>query len=130
VLATGKYDKGITQLWLPIKEKTTIPYDQFCHSYAPENGLDLSTKISYSFNTENDDTHYRSGDYFGDYSIGYKLSDHVKVAIEGYAFKQTKSDRQHGDNIGMRGQVWLLVLLYNIKIKLVGRSKIFNRDSS
>jgi hypothetical protein len=41
----------------------------FCYSYAPENGLDLSTKISYSFNTENDDTHYRSGDYFAEITV-------------------------------------------------------------
>lgn len=108
VLATGKYDKAsITQpLVANIGKNYNTVRPIFAYSYAPENGLDLSTKISYSFNTENDDTHYRSGDYFaGDYSIGYKLSDHVKVAIEGYAFKQTKSDRQHGDNIGMRGQV-------------------------
>jgi len=108
VLATGQYDKATAQqpLVANIGKNYNTVRPIFAYSYAPKNGLDISTKISYSFNTENDDTQYKSGEYFaGDYSLGYKLTDQVKVAVEGYAFKQTKSDKQQGENIAMRGQV-------------------------
>lgn len=107
-LATGKYDTPTAAQ--PVVANIGKNYNTIrpiiAYTYAPSNGLDISTKLSYNFNDENDDTHYKSGEYFaGDYSVGYKLTDNVKIAIEGYAFKQTKSDKQQGENIGMRGQV-------------------------
>ena len=108
VLATGKYDNATaTQpLVANIGKNYTTVRPILAYTYAPKNGLDISTKLSYSFNDENDDTQYKSGEYFaGDYSVGYRLNEHVKVAVEGYTFKQTKSDQQHGENIGNRGQV-------------------------
>lgn len=108
VVATGKYDTPTATQ--PVVANIGKNYNTIrpiiAYTYAPTNGLDLSTKLSYSFNDENDDTHYKSGEYFaGDYSLGYKLNDHVKLAIEGYAFKQVKSDRVNGDDIGQKGQV-------------------------
>ena len=108
VLATGKYDAPTA--FQPVVANTGKNYNTvrpiIAYTYAPPMGLDISTKISYSFNDENDDTHYKSGEYFaGDYSLGYKLNDHVKLAIEGYAFKQVKSDRVNDDDIGQKGQV-------------------------
>ena len=108
VLATGKYDTPTATQ--PVVANIGKNYNTIrpilAYSYAPPNGIDISTKLSYSFNDENDDTHYTSGDYFaGDYSIGYKLTDKFKVAVEGYVFKQVKSDELHGEDIKMRGQV-------------------------
>lgn len=108
VLDTGKYDSATpTQpLVANIGKNYNTVRPIIAYTYAPQNGLDISTKLSYSFNTKNDDTQYKSGEYFaGDYSVGYKLNDHVKVAVEGYAFKQTESDEVNGNKIGMRGQV-------------------------
>lgn len=108
VLATGKYDNptALQPLVANIGKNYNTVRPIIAYSYAPKNGLDISTKLSYSFNTENDDTDYKSGEYFaGDYSVGYKLTDNFKIAVEGYAFKQTLSDKQHGEDIGMRGQV-------------------------
>lgn len=108
VLATGQYDTPTSTQ--PVIANTGKNYNTvrpiIAYTYAPLMGLDISTKISYSFNDENDDTHYKSGEYFaGDYSLGYRLNDHVKLAIEGYAFKQAKSDRVSGNDIGQKGQV-------------------------
>ena len=108
VLATGQYDTPTSAQ--PVVANIGKNYNTIrpiiAYTYAPANGLDISTKLSYSFNDENDDTHYKSGAYFaGDYSLGYKLNDHVKLAIEGYAFKQVKSDHLNGDDIGQKGQV-------------------------
>ncbi|WP_419716511.1 SphA family protein [Acinetobacter johnsonii] len=108
-LATGKYDTPTATH--PVVANIGKNYNTIrpiiAYTYAPSNGLDISTKLSYNFNDENDDTHYKSGEYFaGDYSVGYKLTDNFKIAVEGYAFKQTKSDKQQGENIGIRGQVF------------------------
>ncbi|MFV5465152.1 transporter, partial [Acinetobacter sp. 207] len=73
--------------------------------YLQPQGWEFSTKMSYSFNSENDDTNYQSGDYFaGDYAIGYQLNDQVKLALEGYVFKQTTDDEVNGVSIGNKGQ--------------------------
>lgn len=108
VLATGKYDTPTADQ--PVIANVGKNYNTIrpilAYTYAPANGLDLSAKISYSFNDENDDTHYKSGEYFaGDYSLGYKLNEKVKVAVEGYAFKQIKSDRLNNLDIDHKGQV-------------------------
>ena len=137
VLATGKYDTpSATQ---PVVANIGKNYNTIrpiiAYTYAPANGLDISTKLSYSFNDENDDTHYQSGEYFaGDYSVGYKLTEHVKVAVEGYAFKQTKSDKLRDENIGMRGQVLAVgpALQYqdknwSIEAKYLKETKVENR---
>ena len=107
-LATGKYDTptATRPMVANIGKNYNTIRPIIAYTYAPVNGLDISTKLSYSFNDENDDTHYKSGEYFaGDYSLGYKLNEHVKLAIEGYAFKQVKSDHLNGDDIGQKGQV-------------------------
>lgn len=75
------------------------------YSYSDPKGWDISTKMSYSFNTKNDDTQYQSGDYFAaDYSIGYKLHPHLLLAVEGYTFKQFDSDEANGINVDFKGQ--------------------------
>ncbi|WOE30764.1 MULTISPECIES: transporter [unclassified Acinetobacter] len=111
VFATGKYNAPTATE--PVIANIGKNYNTirpiFAYSYAPENGLDLSTKISYSFNDKNDDTQYKSGQYFaGDYSIGYRLNSQFKVAIQGYVFKQMTADRLDGVDIGQKGQVFAI----------------------
>lgn len=68
-------------------------------------GWDVSTKLAYSINSENDDTHYQSGQYFSaDYSVGYQILPDVNVAVQGYVFKQMSDDQQDNVDIGFRGQ--------------------------
>lgn len=75
------------------------------YTFSQPKGWDISTKVSYSFNTENKDTHYQSGEYIAaDYSIGYKLNPNLSLALQGYAFKQTASDEVSDVNVGFRGQ--------------------------
>lgn len=75
------------------------------YTYSRPQGWDISSKISYSFNTENEDTNYHSGEYIAaDYSIGYRLNPALTLALQGYAFKQTSSDKVNDLNIGFRGQ--------------------------
>lgn len=107
VLATGDYEDAHPQR--PVIANLGKNYHTirpiFAYSYLQPKGWEFSTKLSYSFNTENDDTHYQSGEYFaGDYSVGYQLNDQLKLALEGYAFKQTTDDEVHGESIGMKGQ--------------------------
>lgn len=75
------------------------------YTFSQPQGWDISTKMSYSFNTENKDTNYHSGEYFAaDYSVGYKLNPNLTLAVQGYAFKQTQSDQVEDIDIGFRGQ--------------------------
>lgn len=107
VLATGNYEVASPQQ--PVVANLGKNYNTirpvFAYSYLQPQGWEFSTKLSYSFNTENKDTNYQSGDYFaGDYSVGYQLNDQLKLALEGYVFKQTTNDEVNGESIGMKGQ--------------------------
>ncbi|WP_180051626.1 transporter [Acinetobacter sp. YH12099] len=107
VLATGDYEDANPQR--PVVANLGKNYNTirpiFAYSYLQPQGWEFSTKMSYSFNSENDDTNYQSGDYFaGDYAIGYQLNDQVKLALEGYVFKQTTDDEVNGVSIGNKGQ--------------------------
>lgn len=107
VLATGDYQDANPQR--PVVANLGKNYNTirpiFAYSYLQPQGWEFSTKMSYSFNSENDDTNYQSGDYFaGDYAIGYQLNDQVKLALEGYVFKQTTDDEVNGVSIGNKGQ--------------------------
>ena len=107
VLATGDYEDANPQR--PVVANLGKNYNTirpiFAYSYLQPQGWEFFTKMSYSFNSENDDTNYQSGDYFaGDYAIGYQLNDQVKLALEGYVFKQTTDDEVNGVSIGNKGQ--------------------------
>jgi hypothetical protein len=102
IFPTGDYDKN--QLANIGKNYYTFR-PILAYSYSEPTGWDISTKMSYSFNTENDDTNYQSGDYLAaDYSIGYKLNPNLLLALEGYAFKQLKSDEVNNVDIDFKGQ--------------------------
>jgi hypothetical protein len=75
-------------------------------------------KTTYSFNRENKDTDYRSGQIFHfDYSASYRLNDNVTLGLNGYYLKQTSDDKQYGRTVqfagqdvddGVRGQVFAI----------------------
>ncbi|MDR8356536.1 phenol degradation protein meta, partial [Acinetobacter baumannii] len=99
VLGTGEYDTPSATH--PVEANLGKNYHTIrpiiAYSYANAAGLDLSTKLSYSWNTRNDATDYQSGQYIaGDYSLGYRINPKLKVAVEGYTFKQTTDDKVNG----------------------------------
>lgn len=90
VLPTGDYDKNRVA---NIGKNYYTGRPMFAYTYLNPY-IDLSTKFSYSINSENDDTNYRSGDYAAvDYNIGYHISPTLTVGLQGYALKQTTDDK-------------------------------------
>lgn len=64
-----------------------------------ENGFAVGLRATYSFNTRNDDTGVRSGQYLhADWSGTYQLNDQWKLGVQGYVLKQFTADR--GGNAG------------------------------
>ncbi|WP_063807657.1 transporter [Burkholderia cepacia] len=106
VTPTGAYDK--TRLAnLGNNYYSFRPMGGF--SYLDPNGFDISTKFSYTINTRNNDTDYRSGDYFAaDYSIGYHVLPSLVIAVEGYYMQQLTNDKVGGVVVapdGFKGRV-------------------------
>lgn len=67
---------------------------------------DASAKITYNYNTENNDTKYKSGQFFaGDYNLSYRVLPNVSLGIQGYALRQVTGDESHDNNIGFKGRV-------------------------
>ncbi|WP_347456893.1 transporter [Acinetobacter thermotolerans] len=102
IFPTGDYDKD---------ELANIGKNYYtfrpilAYTFSQPQGWDISAKLSYSFNTENKDTHYQSGDYFAaDYSIGYRIQPNLLLGVQGYAFKQTSDDEVDDINIDFKGQ--------------------------
>ena len=107
VVPTGEYDKKNGK---PIianigKNYYTIR-PVFAYSYIQPDGWDISTKASYSVNTKNEDTDYKSGDYIAlDYNVGYKVSPVLTVGMSGYALKQLSSDKLESVAVDNKAQV-------------------------
>jgi hypothetical protein len=56
-------------------------------------GWDLGSRVAYSWNTRNQQTHYRTGQYFNmDAVLMKSLSDSMRVGAAGYAMVQTTAD--------------------------------------
>ncbi|MCU4347723.1 transporter [Acinetobacter lactucae] len=67
---------------------------------------DASAKITYNYSTENDDTKYKSGQYFaGDYNLSYRIFPNVALGVQGYVLKQVTDDKVNGNDIDFNGQV-------------------------
>lgn len=112
-LPTGEYDatraantSNNFYTYKPVLSATWLPTDR----------TELSIKTTYSFNETNPDTHYRSGQIFHfDYSATYKVTDNLRLGLNGYYLKQTTDDKQNGQTVrdilgeevsdGVRGQV-------------------------
>lgn len=66
-------------------------------TYMDEHGIDLSLKVMYDFNTENNDTGYHSGEEFHcDAAAGLAFGD-WKAGINGFVYKQTTPDSAPAD---------------------------------
>jgi len=77
----------------------------FAVTYFNDHGFELTAKFMYDFNTENNDTQYRSGQEFHfDYAAGYQTGP-WKIGAEGYFYKQVTDDSGSGGVDGNRGQV-------------------------
>ncbi|WP_152223606.1 transporter [Pseudomonas sp. SCB32] len=87
-------------------------------TWLPTENTELSGKVTYSFNEENHDTDYRSGQLFHfDYSASYRVTDDLYLGVNGYFLKQTTDDKQYGKTVtfmgedvddGVRGQVFAI----------------------
>ncbi|MDH4869880.1 transporter [Pseudomonas sp. BN515] len=87
-------------------------------TWLPSERTELSVKATYSFNEENHDTDYRSGQLFHfDYSASYRVTDNLRLGLNGYYLKQTTDDEQFGRTVtfmgedvddGVRGQVFAI----------------------
>ncbi|RMM48988.1 SphA family protein [Pseudomonas corrugata] len=90
----------------------------FSFTWLPTENTEVSMKTTYSFNRKNKDTDYRSGQIFHfDYSASYRLTDNLRVGLNGYYLKQTTDDKQFGRTVqfagqdvddGVRGQVFAI----------------------
>lgn len=66
-------------------------------------GVELSAKLMYDINTENDDTNYQSGQEFHfDYAAAYHMGPWTMGAT-GYYYKQVTDDEQNGVTVGTDG---------------------------
>jgi len=66
-----------------------------------ETGQDYSVVVDYTYNTENDDTDYQSGDEFHiDYVFNQFLSESLAIGIHGFYFKQLSGDSGDGALLG------------------------------
>jgi len=73
-------------------------------TYLSDKGFELSTKLMYDVNMENDDTKYKSGQEFhADYNIGYHISRELAVGLGGYYYYQITEDELNGTKVGFTG---------------------------
>jgi len=109
VLPTGQYDMHAA---LNTGKNYYTARPVFGVSWLPNDKVDVSAKITYSFNSPNNDTHYHSGNLFHlDYSAGYAIMPKVHVGLSGYFVKQTTDDTQNGQSVngdGFRGQAFAI----------------------
>jgi hypothetical protein len=79
----------------------TFETDLMATYFDAEKGRDYSLVVGYSYNTENDDTNYQSGDEFHvDYVLNQFLSESFAVGINGYFYKQLSGDSGSGAVLG------------------------------
>ncbi|KUE85115.1 phenol degradation protein meta [Cupriavidus necator] len=106
VLPTGQYD---SHALLNTGKNYYTARPVVALSWLPNDKVEVSAKMTYSFNSPNDDTHYHSGQLFHtDYSASYAVMPAIRVGVTGYFIKQTTDDKQNGHAVGgdgFRGQV-------------------------
>jgi hypothetical protein len=107
-IPTGAYDKDdIANVGL--NHWTFEPIAAF--TFVDDSGFELSSKFMYDFNTENNDTDYKSGQEFHfDYLVGYNFKP-WGIGLSGYYYKQITDDRQDGEKVepdGFKGQVFAI----------------------
>lgn len=115
ILPTGSYNHKKLANPSAGKFYTFRPSVQYSHI---GEGFDFGARLSFSMNTKNDDTDYKSGNYFNlDMSFMKSLSDAFRVGVAGYAVLQTSNDTYSGKDaitdsqahtVGRKGQVFAL----------------------
>ena len=67
----------------------------------PEEGYEISAAIGHIYNTENDDTNYKTGQEFHlDYMLNQFLSETFAVGLQGFYYKQITGDSGRGALLG------------------------------
>ena len=86
----------------------------------PKSGLDLSAATGITFNTENPDTHYKSGtDFHIELAAMQSLSKQLAIGVTGYYYKQITGDSGAGALLGdFKGQIAAIgpAVTYNFQI--------------
>lgn len=91
---TGRYEKGdlanIGRNYWAVQPVLGV-------SYVDPKGLNADIKAMYTYNLENKDTHYKSGQEFHfDYDLGWGLGNGLVAGVGGYAYWQTTDDKANG----------------------------------
>lgn len=109
VFPTGQYDMRAV---LNTGKNYYTARPIFGVSWMPNDKVEMSAKITYSFNSPNRDTNYHSGNLFHiDYSASYALTPAARAGISGYFVKQTTDDTLNGQSVagdGFRGQTFAI----------------------
>ncbi|MCX9154792.1 transporter [Niveibacterium sp. 24ML] len=102
VAPVGSYDKdkaintGAGNFW------TFRPVLTF--GYVTENGWEFGTRATYSFNTENSDTKYTSGQYLhADGAAMYQIREGIRLGAAGYLIYQTTDDKSDAGTVPNEG---------------------------
>jgi len=106
-------------------------------TFLPGAGFDISAKLMYDINTENNDIDYKSGQEFhADFAVGKKMGD-LTAGMAGYYYKQITDDEVNGNEVSdFRGQVLALgpALKYDYKnmsfsLKYLFETEVENRPA-
>ena len=98
VVPFGSYDK--TRL-INLSNGYTTFRPQFGISWLPASGLDMSARLTYSFNNTNKATDYKSGQWMhADFNVGYPIGAGFKAGLQGYYMRQTTDDKKAGATVG------------------------------
>ncbi len=126
ILPTGSYDKNNP---VNVGRNYTTFEPIYAVTYISDCGWDVSGKFLYDFNTENDDTDYKSGQEFHfDYAVGKQVTKSWKVGVGGYYYKQITDDEKDGKKLkNSKGQVFAIgpQVQYNHgKLSFIGKYQI------
>ena len=100
-LPTGNYDKG--EAANPGRNYWTVE-PILAVTFLSDNGFEISSKFMYDFNTENEATHYTSGQEFHfDYTLGYHFKQWI-FGLGGYYYQQMTDDEKEGYRVNDVGQ--------------------------
>ena len=72
----------------------------FAFTYLNKDGWEVSAKVMYDFNTENQDTNYQSGQELHADFVAAKHFGPLAIGVGGYAYRQTTPDSGYGAVFG------------------------------
>ena len=69
-------------------------------SYIDPKGLNADAKVMWTYNLENKDTNYKSGqEFMVDYALGWGLGNGWTVGVGGYLYRQLNDDKLNGATV-------------------------------